>query len=339
MVADLRRQLAEDMLDFSLVLAGDIQAADRLERGDMRGRPLLDFDRRILHWPDGGIEACLEGIAAWQTAARPDLTRPEAEVLARPICGGDRMSTLRGDLLETTDILIAGTGADGARQVTSLRIMRGELVPWTVLVTRPGQLAIAVWVSLTAGAFGYVVRRRQYRAYMTAREKASMDALSGVLRREEFEEKLEAAVAKIKAAGGAACLLAIDLDHFKSVNDRFGHAAGDEVIRRCGQLIGGALRAGDIIGRVGGEEFMVLLPNLPKYVAAEVADRLRKRMVSQAFTFGSETVFVSTSIGVASLMAEDTVTGLSQRADRRLYMAKRRGRNCVVWEDEGDADY
>ncbi|PWR23636.1 hypothetical protein DKG75_03460 [Zavarzinia compransoris] len=263
----------------------------------------------------------------------------KARALARPLCYGARISSVSHAGLNQVDILIAGLDQAGQRQVTSLRLYRSEVAPWRAVVSRPPQLAIALAVALTAGLFAYVIRLRQYRLLVEVQRRASTDGLTGVLRREEFLAGLDAALARSRLKGTTGSLLVLDLDHFKAINDRFGHAAGDEVIRKYGQHIGAGLRSGDLVGRVGGEEFMVLLPGLPKYVAAEVADRLRKRMAAHAFTFGGETVFVTASIGIASIMAVDTMDSLVERADSRLYRAKRQGRNCVVWEDEVEGDF
>ncbi|WP_448669597.1 cellulose biosynthesis regulator diguanylate cyclase DgcQ [Enterobacter mori] len=131
-------------------------------------------------------------------------------------------------------------------------------------------------------------------------------------------------------------VIQIDLDHFKGINDRFGHQAGDKVLSHAGGLIASALRANDVGGRVGGEEFCVVLPGLALEDAANVAERIRARIDSKEILVKkSVTLRISASLGVSS--AQETgnynFEQLQSIADARLYEAKQGGRNCVVWRD------
>lgn len=131
-------------------------------------------------------------------------------------------------------------------------------------------------------------------------------------------------------------VIQIDLDHFKGINDRFGHQAGDKVLSHAGGLIASALRANDVGGRVGGEEFCVVLPGLTLEEAANVAERIRARIDSKEILVKkSVTLRISASLGVSS--AQETgnynFEQLQSIADARLYEAKQGGRNCVVWRD------
>jgi diguanylate cyclase (GGDEF)-like protein len=131
-------------------------------------------------------------------------------------------------------------------------------------------------------------------------------------------------------------VIQIDLDHFKGINDRFGHQAGDKVLSHAGGLIASALRANDVGGRVGGEEFCVVLPGLTLEEAANVAERIRARLDSKEILVKkSVTLRISASLGVSS--AQETgnynFEQLQSIADARLYEAKQGGRNCVVWRD------
>jgi diguanylate cyclase (GGDEF)-like protein len=126
--------------------------------------------------------------------------------------------------------------------------------------------------------------------------------------------------------------LLVDIDHFKQVNDRFGHDAGDQVLKEVARRIVGSLREVDLAARYGGEEFAILLPHTSKKDARIVAERLLNNLRKQQFTFGNETLRVTASIGcagntdVASGQAEDLV----KAADLALYEAKNSGRNTVV---------
>jgi diguanylate cyclase (GGDEF)-like protein len=128
----------------------------------------------------------------------------------------------------------------------------------------------------------------------------------------------------------------LDLDHFKSINDTYGHVAGDEALRMvagCCQLL---LRGYDLLGRVGGEEFIVLLPGASAEVARGVADRVRQRLERTPIQAPDGAFHLTASIGVASLGGEDdTLDSLIHRADQALYRAKHAGRNQVVLSGPG----
>ena len=340
MALDVRHQMAEEMLAISAVLAGDTDTFPEWHAGSESFIPLISFRRQVGSYPTTDPAACTAALSDWLRSPAVALTAEAVDHLAPALCNGQNPTVWHDAPPGTLSMLIARPGSQtGHGEVSLIETRRDDQAPWLAFTLRPKQIGITLAVALMAGVFGFMLRRRQYRHYLAARLKASVDALSGVLRREEFEANLQSRIDELQVDGGSACLLAIDLDEFKSVNDRFGHAAGDEVIRRSGRLIAAALRSNDLVGRVGGEEFMVLLPNLPKHIGAEIADRLRKRIASQAFLFGAETIFVSTSIGVASLMLGDSMASLMQRADARLYRAKRSGRNRVIWEGQGSDDY
>ncbi|HDR2752587.1 TPA: cellulose biosynthesis regulator YedQ [Enterobacter asburiae] len=132
-------------------------------------------------------------------------------------------------------------------------------------------------------------------------------------------------------------VIQIDLDHFKSINDRFGHQAGDRVLSHSAGLIASALRTNDVAGRVGGEEFCVVLPGIALEEAAEIAERIRSRINSKEILVKkSTTVRVSASLGVSCAQEKGNYDfeQLQSIADARLYLAKQGGRNQVVWDDQ-----
>jgi diguanylate cyclase (GGDEF)-like protein len=183
-------------------------------------------------------------------------------------------------------------------------------------------------------------------AYNRVREQLSnmvlSDPLTGCLNRRGFEQAYTREVARSTRAGSDLGLLVLDLDHFKMVNDTYGHAAGDDVLRGAGQLLTEACRAGDIVARVGGEEFALLLPDTGATGAFLFATRLCTAVREHRFpsaTPDTLAIRVSTSIGVASRIPhrgiDDGASGLSARADEALYAAKRSGRDRVrVWSQE-----
>ena len=163
------------------------------------------------------------------------------------------------------------------------------------------------------------------------RNLAIHDELTGALSRRAFRD--EAARISLLATRHRHNLTAIciDLDHFKSVNDRFGHAAGDTVLRAMSDVVRARLRKSDLFARLGGEEFAVLLPETDRQGALEVAENLRKDISALRFEFGGETVGVTASFGVATYNIETKdFPALLQRADAALYQAKTEGRNRSI---------
>ena len=126
-------------------------------------------------------------------------------------------------------------------------------------------------------------------------------------------------------------LVMFDIDHFKQINDTRGHAAGDEVLRKVAALVAGVARASDTAGRLGGEEFGVLLPETTLADATRFAERLRQGVAAQVIAFEGAELHVSCSFGVADAGPQTTtLDGLMGRADDALYQAKEQGRNQVV---------
>jgi diguanylate cyclase (GGDEF)-like protein len=159
---------------------------------------------------------------------------------------------------------------------------------------------------------------------------ASTDPLTGLLNRRAFTEALEAEWQRVRERGGACSVAMIDIDHFKSINDRFGHAVGDTVIRTVAEIAKTSLRDADVIGRLGGEEFGIVLRDTELEVAAAVAERIRGA-IALVILRPETGVSVSTtvSVGVAPLLASQSPGTALRQADKALYNAKAAGRNCL----------
>lgn len=160
--------------------------------------------------------------------------------------------------------------------------------------------------------------------------RAAVDDLTAVFNRRAFNQIAEVELARADRSHIWPALLALDLDHFKSVNDRFGHAAGDEVLRRFGALIKSCTRAGDIVARMGGEEFAALLPSTDLARATSVAERIRTALEAEIFVVEGQRFSVTTSIGLTIILPHDTLHCAFVRADAALYAAKDAGRNRVM---------
>ena len=153
------------------------------------------------------------------------------------------------------------------------------------------------------------------------------DSLTGAMNRGRFMELAGKEIDRVRRHGGKMSLLLLDVDHFKQINDRDGHAAGDAVLAELVRRWQSALRSHDLIGRVGGEEFGVLLPEIDARGAASVAEKLRGITDGLPFAFEGQLLRVTTSIGVATFAGGDDLPNLFRRADRALYDAKESGRN------------
>jgi two-component system cell cycle response regulator len=169
------------------------------------------------------------------------------------------------------------------------------------------------------------------------RRDATIDPLTGALNRRDFLAKGSAEITRAKRYRRACTLLMLDIDHFKNINDRYGHQAGDEALRQFTATSKEMLRENDIFGRIGGEEFAVILPETTLDGARKLAERLRRQvseleMVTPGSSPGSEHRFAFTvSIGVAELAkSDDDIDCFLKRADQALYTAKKRGRDQVV---------
>lgn len=162
-------------------------------------------------------------------------------------------------------------------------------------------------------------------------ELATMDGLTGVMNRRTVLERAAAELGRAQRQGGAVSLLILDLDLFKTVNDTYGHQAGDAVLAAAATACLGSLRASDILGRYGGEEFLAILPGLSPAEAGAAAERLRAAVAGARIDFRGEPVGVTTSIGCAGRekAGEETVDELIREADTALYRAKTLGRNRV----------
>ncbi len=179
-----------------------------------------------------------------------------------------------------------------------------------------------------AGAMFDITDRKRLEAQLTA--AAERDSLTGLFNRRKFFELAERAREAGLAQGQALCAMVMDLDWFKSINDRHGHAAGDFVLQKIAELAQAHLRPGDVLGRAGGEEFYALLPNTNEAEAERVAERVRLAIAQGEFLFAGKRLKMTASIGVAQVGSdEERLEPALARADGALYRAKAAGRNRV----------
>lgn len=166
-------------------------------------------------------------------------------------------------------------------------------------------------------------------------ELSSRDPLTGLANRRQFELALGQELGRVARSGDPALLLALDIDHFKSINDHHGHAVGDAVLQAVAARLLECVRPMDTVARVGGEEFAIVLPNCPPGFAPAVAERVRRRIAAHRVSApDGRPIGVTVSLGgaFAPQWVRSTPALWQQRADQQLYLAKAQGRNLVSLE-------
>ena len=212
---------------------------------------------------------------------------------------------------------LAGEGEDLKHFARHLALARAEV---TVALNQAEQANAALQKE--------IAERRNLEREL--RKLANTDELTGVLNRRRFMELTQQENIRARRQQDPLCILMMDLDHFKSINDLYGHEAGDEVLRQFSKIANSLLRDGDLFARLGGEEFAALLPETGQEEALAQAERLRSATELLQVYHAGEAIAVTVSIGVASIDQDDkTPLAFIGRADRALYQAKREGRNRV----------
>ncbi len=272
------------------------------------------------------VRVACDGTEAWQ-ALEPE--------------GGPRLAILDGQM----------PGMDGVEVCRLVRTLPADRYVYSILLTsRAGKEEVAR--GLESGADDYLRKpfepvelRARLRVgsrtlalhaeLIAAREalrvQATHDALTGVLNRGAVLDALGRELDRAKRHGSALGVLMVDVDLFKRINDTFGHAAGDAVLREVTRRLGEGVRPYDLVGRVGGEEFLLVLPDCDPGETVRLGERLRVRMSDEPVLYEGESISVTVSIG-AAVRGPDGLTdprALIQAADAALYRAKRSGRDRV----------
>ena len=267
---------------------------------------------------DGGATASATAVGAPPTPARraTDVPPPDPEVadaIAARIT--DRVRLAYGLRHTIASPLSAGGDVIGA-----LIASRRTAEPWPASSERLLEAAAREVSAALSRAY----------AHQAAETRASIDGLTGLPNRRHFDE-LAAVLGRGRRAGDSLGILMLDIDHFKSLNDRHGHAAGDDVLRAVAGAIAGAVRVDDTPARYGGEEFVVILRQATRVQAVDVAERIRTAVsnlgAEEIGVPGRVTLSVGAAVGEGSAVR---VHDLVEQADRALYEAKRKGRDRVV---------
>jgi two-component system cell cycle response regulator len=180
------------------------------------------------------------------------------------------------------------------------------------------------------------LQRQLLSAYEEMRHRATHDALTGVYNRGAILEQLQLEWLRAQRDGGTLGVIMCDLDHFKRVNDAYGHPAGDAVLREAARRMRSVMRSYDAVGRYGGEEFLIVIPRCSQDTICSLAERLREAIAGEAVSIGSTALPISMSIGVSVRDEQRDVEphALLHAADAALYKAKHAGRNRVVFSAE-----
>jgi len=221
----------------------------------------------------------------------------------------------------------AGFSLRGLRAIWNPASVATEMTTDSALNVGSSIAYMVIALTFHATLIGLVVGR----LLADLRHRSRHDGLTGLINRRTMEETLLAQVQRSRRTGEPFSVLMLDLDHFKAINDRHGHAAGDRALKHTAAALKAELREIDALGRFGGEEFLVLMPGATADAARPVAERLRTALLTDAPRIDGATLFLSASIGVAQWQGPaEEPSRLLLRADAALYRAKTRGRDCVV---------
>ncbi len=290
---------------------------------DNLSRHLLE--RQLRAWAYEVVSA-RDGLEAWDILCAPDPPRLVVLDWVMPgLDGPELCQRIRAQALEPYVYALLLTAKHRREDIVA-----GLDAGADDYVTKPFNVP-ELKVRLRAAARIVSLQTELVAARETLRFQASHDPLTGLCNRAATNQALERAVLRAALDGEPVAVAMIDLDHFKSVNDTHGHPAGDAVLREAARRISGAVRPGDVVGRYGGEEFLVVLPGCGPADAAAVGERIREQVAAWPVSLGRASIEVTASVGVgvAPAAAEANPQGLVAAADAALYGAKRGGRNRV----------
>ena len=317
------------------------RAAAELERKLALGQTLMEKERAQIT-----LHSIGDGVITTDKTAAIDYMNPVAEALT-----GWRFHQAMGLSMEGV-LHLEDEQSGKVIPDPAIRCLREKriIAPKTdnVLVSRNGdrysiQGTAAPMVDAQGNCIGVVLvfkdvtdSRRMQKMMV---HQATHDPLTGLVNRSEFEERLEKALLSAKDFENTHALLFLDLDQFKIVNDSAGHVAGDELLKQISSLLAGQLRGRDTLGRLGGDEFSVLLENCPLGKARKVADMLIEAIREYRFVWDQKTFQVGVSIGIVPIVAESSSrTQLMHDADQACYVAKDQGRGRAYIHSQDDAE-
>ncbi len=245
-------------------------------------------------------------------------------------CKDERIFEALKQLTPETEYLLTNNNKIGAFPLTSEGEITGCIVARSTLDTL-SKRDISYLEQLTRQSAITIDRAN---AYSKVLQYATLDALTNLNNRRQFEVRLKQEIATTKRQSNPLCAMMIDIDFFKKVNDTYGHASGDAVLRKVAAIIKEKLRESDIPSRYGGEEFAILLPFTHIEEAKIVGERLRKAVEVTPIPIDNQSINVTISMGLAEFKQEENGEELFARADKALYEAKETGRNRIIVSNE-----
>ncbi len=316
--AGVDRRVAERAAEAARAHAALISQGERLRtviETAMDGIMILDEVGKI----ETFNSAC-ERIFGWKSA----------EVVGRPVTEltADEVRRVRGGQLVFENLAdplpAAGPAAGNVHTVRGVR-RDGTSFPLEVSLSRATIDSASVYVAIVRDVTEAVRAREQLFGLATS------DALTGMRNRRYFLEGAEAEFSRAKRHSRNLSLLLIDVDHFKEINDTHGHAAGDAALKSLARVCRRSMREVDIVGRIGGEEFAIAMPEAELASARAAAERLRRQIAEEELSFDGKAIRITISVGVSAAEPRDmSIEQIMRRADQALYQAKGGGRNRVV---------
>ena len=283
---------------------------DEHERG--LHRKLAALTREAQPWNDNAAELLMEDAPDTEIAT----TIAQAEIL-------------QGRILDTLDGLVR---LEQQNTVDAVATSREHYRSTRQLLITLAAIALVCCLLIV-----HIVSRRVARKNRQLHYQASHDPLTGLINRREFEERLERAITHARTHSATHALLYMDLDQFKIVNDTCGHAAGDELLQQLGQLLLGPVRKRDTLGRLGGDEFGMLLENCPLEKAVNSAENLLSAIVDFRFSWQGQIFTLGISIGIMPIdRSTENLASAMRAADSACYIAKDEGRNRIQVADTGN---
>ncbi len=303
------------------------------------------------HWLSGQVEALLSASKPPLTLRRlddverrlKDVIFKQTEAKGRAIEAQDEMRQMLAAFIDRLSAMSESTGSYHSKMEESARLIEQartltEITP--VLKEVVSATRAMAHDSLSARD---ELRGMRERAQSTDAELAKLhqeldrvsaqarhDPLTGSLNRKGLDEALTRELSNVRRKDSPLCMAMLDIDNFKALNDRLGHATGDLALSHLVSVTRGVMRPQDTLARYGGEEFVILLPDTPLDKGIEAMKRLQRELSTRFFLTGPEKVLITFSAGVAQLAADETGVQAIKRADQAMYLAKRSGKNRVV---------